>query len=80
MHVVFKCGGHVFDTSNTGLVNMFGKDISLKLKLGYKPKAKRVFAQRLYLTVQEMLRAIERKEHETIVQEQLAEEAKELVK
>ena len=80
VHVVFKCGGHVFDTSNTGLVNMFGKDISLKLKLGYKAKAKRVFAQRLYLTIQEMLRAIERKEHETIVQEQLAEEAKELVK
>ena len=80
VHVVFKCGGHVLDTSDTGLVNMFGKDISLKLKLGYKAKAKRVFAQRLYLTIQEMLRAVEGKEHDTIVQEQLAEEAKELVK
>ena len=80
VHVVFKCGGHVFDTSNTGFVSMFGKDISMKLKLGYKAKAKRVFAQRLYLTVQEMLKAIEVKESETVVQEQLAEEAKELVK
>jgi len=74
VHVVFKAGQVVFDTST------IDKALTLKLKLGYKAKAKRVFAQRLYLTIQEMIRQVEVTTFDEVVQNKLAEEAKELVK
>ena len=73
VHVVFKAGQVVFDTST------IDKALTLKLKLGYKAKAKRVFAQRLYLTIQEMIRQVEVTTFDEVVQDKLAQEAKELV-
>ena len=73
VHVVFKAGQVVFDTST------IDKALTLKLKLGYKAKAKRVFAQRLYFTIQEMIRQVEVTTFDEVVQDKLTEEAKELV-